>query len=57
MALKIEKRGEGMVKTTDPPKPHLCHTCKQRKTGIFGIDPNGNPQCGDCGNGHRPNGA
>ena len=29
-------------------KPLLCHTCKERKHGLFTIDPYGNPQCADC---------
>jgi len=29
-------------------KPPVCHTCKERKTGVFTFDSYGKPQCGDC---------
>lgn len=47
MALKVEMRG---LNTTESvvSKPTLCHTCKQRKLGVFDADPNGNPRCPDC---------
>lgn len=46
MALKIEQRGT----TSDgiQSKPMLCHTCKERKTGVFTIDVYGKPMCHDC---------
>ena len=49
MALKVERRGG--PNTTDSMaanKPALCHTCKQRKPGLFTTDVYGNPQCADC---------
>lgn len=46
MALKVERVGT----TTDTmgSKPNLCHTCKERKTGVFTLDVYAKPQCGDC---------
>lgn len=46
MGLVIERVGT----TTDSlkSKPRICFTCKQRKTGLFGLSPNGDPMCGDC---------
>lgn len=29
-------------------KPNTCFTCKEKKTGVFRLDPNGRPQCFDC---------
>ena len=29
-------------------KPRICHTCKERKTGIFRMDAYGKAQCFDC---------
>lgn len=46
MALKVERTGT--TSTNLDNKPNLCYTCKQRKTGLFGIDGNGNPRCADC---------
>jgi hypothetical protein len=47
MALKVETRG---LTTTESltSKPTQCFTCKQRKTGVFDTDPNGDPRCPDC---------
>jgi hypothetical protein len=25
-----------------------CHTCRERKGGLFTVDVNGRPQCADC---------
>lgn len=39
------------VNTTESlkkPTPQACHTCKQRKEGLFTMDPNGRPQCAGC---------
>jgi hypothetical protein len=46
MALKVERRGT----TTDniSSKPSLCHTCKERKEGLFTVDVYGKPMCYDC---------
>jgi len=47
MALKVERRG---LVTSDNlvSKPLLCHTCKERKPGLFTTDGNNKPQCPDC---------
>jgi hypothetical protein len=46
MALKVERVGT----TSDSigTKPNLCHTCKERKTGLFTTDVYGKPMCYDC---------
>lgn len=33
-----------------PRKLPVCHTCLERKEGLFTLDSNGKPQCGDCAN-------
>lgn len=48
MALKVEKRGDPINTAGLSGKPHLCHTCKLRKTGLFTVDVYNNPQCADC---------
>jgi hypothetical protein len=47
MALKVERRG-GVVTTTSLQKPNLCHTCGQRKPGLFTVDAYNKPLCSDC---------
>lgn len=47
MALRVERKGDPIT-TAGLEKPLLCHTCKQRKTGIFTTDPYNNPMCHDC---------
>ena len=46
MALKIERRGTTSDSITG--KPNLCHTCKERKQGIFTTDVYMKPMCYDC---------
>ena len=31
------------------PRPALCHLCRERKTGVFTINVNGQTVCADCG--------
>jgi hypothetical protein len=47
MALKVERVGSRTTTDMDN-KPMQCWTCHERKTGLFGIDPNGRPRCADC---------
>jgi hypothetical protein len=48
MALKTETRS-GLITTAGvAARLLLCHSCKQRKGGVFDLDPNGNPRCPDC---------
>jgi hypothetical protein len=48
MALKVEHRGDVVTTGSLNPKPQMCWTCKMRKTGLFDVDPNGDPRCSDC---------
>lgn len=45
MALVTNKSFNG---TTTAPKLPVCHTCLERKAGLFTLGPDGKPQCGDC---------
>lgn len=46
MALIVQK---SQITTSDGPvKPNLCHTCGERKPGLFTHDVYGKPQCADC---------
>ena len=46
MALRVEYKGT----TSDmKSKPNLCHTCRERKEGLFTVDVYGKPMCYDCG--------
>lgn len=46
MALKIERTGT----TTDTManKLPLCHTCRERKEGLYTVDEYMKPRCADC---------
>ncbi|HEX9015553.1 MAG TPA: hypothetical protein VF960_06045 [Chloroflexota bacterium] len=48
MALIVQR--ERGITTSDSmkSKPRQCFTCKERKTGLFTVDANGNPLCSDC---------
>ena len=46
MALKIERRGTTSDNLNQ--KPNLCHTCKERKTGLFTVDVYNRAMCYDC---------
>lgn len=48
MALRTEKKGQPMTTTAMNQKPRLCHTCKERKQGLFTVDAYANPMCADC---------
>ena len=47
MALVVQKAG-GTTTASINTKPRQCWTCKLRREGLFGVDENGNPRCGDC---------
>lgn len=46
MPLKTENQRTTTTTLTD--RLPLCWTCKQRKSGVFGMDGYGNPRCADC---------
>jgi hypothetical protein len=46
MALKVERRGATSQNLTG--KPEMCHTCKERKPGLFTTDVYMKPMCYDC---------
>lgn len=46
MALKIERRGTTTETITG--KPPLCHTCRERKPGLYTVDVYNKPMCYDC---------
>jgi len=45
MALRVEYKG---TTSETKGKPNLCHTCKERKDGIFTTDVYMKPMCYDC---------
>jgi len=46
MALKVERVGTST--DTIAGKPPLCHTCRQRKEGLYSVDEYMKPRCADC---------
>lgn len=44
----IQNRVYTGTTSTSKDRPMTCHTCKEKKTGVFGMDSNGRPCCFDC---------
>lgn len=46
MAVLQQNKGEPPQSGQGKPQP--CNQCRERKTGLWTVDPNGKPICADC---------
>ena len=48
MALIVQREANLTTSDSLRGKPQLCHTCRERKTGVFTLDAEQKPMCNDC---------